>query len=114
MENFRWDDVVRWKAGETLTQPIRGMYFPGPGEYDLTGDGETNVVLYQGERPDNLVPGVQYYEIGSDVFLDENNLIEPHPDFDNRTFNENKDYLYPLPRIELQLNPNLEQNPGWE
>ncbi|MCX2839064.1 RagB/SusD family nutrient uptake outer membrane protein [Salinimicrobium sp. MT39] len=114
MENFRWDDVVRWKAGETLTQPIRGMYFPGPGEYDLTGDGETNVVLYQGERPDKLVPGVQYYEIGSDVFLDENNLIEPHPDFDNRTFNENKDYLYPLPRIELQLNPNLEQNPGWE
>lgn len=113
MEDFRWDDVVRWKAGETLTQAIRGMYFPGAGEYDLTGDGETNMVLYNGERPDNLVPGVQYYEIGSDIFLDDNGLIEPHPDFDERSFNESKDYLYPIPRLELQLNPNLEQNPGW-
>ncbi|MDT0678635.1 RagB/SusD family nutrient uptake outer membrane protein [Autumnicola musiva] len=114
MEDFRWDDIVRWKAGETLTQPIRGMYFPGPGEYDLTGDGETNVVLYEGERPGNLVSGVQYYELGADITLDENGLIEPHPDFDDRVFNEDKDYLYPIPRIELQLNPNLEQNPGWE
>ncbi|MDT0644526.1 RagB/SusD family nutrient uptake outer membrane protein [Zunongwangia sp. F363] len=114
MEDFRWDDIVRWKAGETLTQPIRGMYFPGAGEYDLTGDGETNVVLYEGERPGNLISGVQYYELGADITLDENGLIEPHPDFGNRTFNENKDYLYPIPRIELQLNPNLEQNPGWE
>ncbi|PKD21649.1 SusD family protein [Salegentibacter salinarum] len=113
MENFRWDDIVRWKAGEALTQPIRGMYLPGPGEYDLTEDGEINVVLYEGERPDNLITGIQYYEVGSDLSLDENNLIEPHPDFDNRTFNENKDYLYPIPRIELQLNPNIEQNPGW-
>lgn len=113
MEDFRWDDVVRWKAGETLTQAIRGMYFPGSGAYDLTGDGETNVVLYNDERPDNLVPRVQYYEIGSDIFFDENGLVEPHPDFDERSFNESKDYLYPIPRLELQLNPNLEQNPGW-
>ncbi|HAX16066.1 MAG TPA: RagB/SusD family nutrient uptake outer membrane protein, partial [Leeuwenhoekiella sp.] len=55
MENFRWDDVVRWKAGQTLTQPIRGLYFPGPGEYDLTGDGAINVVLYEGERPANPI-----------------------------------------------------------
>lgn len=113
MEDFRWDDIVRWKAGETLTQYIRGMFFPSAGEYDLTGDGETNVVLYEGERPDNLVTGIQYYELGSDIFLDENGLIEPHPDFDDRTFNEDKDYLYPIPLIELQLNSNLEQNPGW-
>ncbi|UJH90085.1 RagB/SusD family nutrient uptake outer membrane protein [Antarcticibacterium sp. 1MA-6-2] len=113
MENFRWDDIVRWKAGQTLTQPIRGMYFPGPGEYDLTGDGEIDVVLYTGTRPGN-VSGVQYYKLGSDKFLDENGLINPHPNFDSRTFNENKDYLFPIPRVELQLNPNLEQNPGWE
>lgn len=113
MEDFRWDDIVRWESGETLTQSIRGMYFPNPGEYDLTLDGETNVVLYEGERPDDLVPGIQYYELGSDIFLDENGSVEPHPDFDDRAFNENKDYLYPIPRIELQLNPNLEQNPGW-
>lgn len=38
----------------------------------------------------------------------------PHPDYENRTFDENKDYLYPILRVELQLNPNLEQNPGWQ
>ena len=114
MENFRWDDVVRWKAGQTLTQPIRGLYFSGPGEYDLTGDGAINVVLYEGDRPANPISGIQYYKLGSDFTLDANGLIDPHPDFNNRTFDENKDYLYPIPRIELQLNPNLEQNPGWK
>ena len=114
MENFRWDDVVRWKAGQTLTQPIRGLYFSGPGEYDLTGDGTINVVLYEGDRPANPISGIQYYKLGSDFTLDANGLIDPHPDFNNRTFDENKDYLYPIPRIELQLNPNLEQNPGWK
>ncbi|KAA5452662.1 RagB/SusD family nutrient uptake outer membrane protein, partial [Bacteroides cellulosilyticus] len=24
-----------------------------------------------------------------------------------------KHYLYPLPTDQLQLNPNLKQNPGW-
>lgn len=27
---------------------------------------------------------------------------------------EEKNYLYPIPSDQLQLNPNLEQNPGWE
>mgnify|MGYP001536028172 len=26
---------------------------------------------------------------------------------------EDKHYLYPLPTDQLQLNPNLKQNPGW-
>ena len=114
MENFRWDDVVRWKEGQTLTQPIRGLYFPGAGAYDLTGDGKINVVLYEGERPSNPVSGIQYYKLNSDFTLDANGLINPHPNYNNRTFDENKDYLYPIPRIELQLNKNLEQNPGWK
>jgi len=112
MENFRWDDIVRWKAAHALTAPLRGMYFPGPGEYDLTEDGAVNVVLYEGDKPTNQVAGVQYYKLGADIVLDENGLVMPHPD-NNLNFDENRGYLYPIPRIELQLNPNLEQNPGW-
>lgn len=33
--------------------------------------------------------------------------------YDNRQWND-KLYLYPLPSDQLQLNPNLSQNPGWE
>ncbi|UII25945.1 RagB/SusD family nutrient uptake outer membrane protein [Fulvivirga maritima] len=113
MENFRWDDIVRWHSGETLTQPLRGLYFPGAGEYDLDADGNIDVVLYENEPPANQTEGIQYYQLGSDIILDENGLIDPHPDFNGRAFNENRDYLYPIPRIEIQLNSNLEQNPGW-
>jgi SusD family. len=28
-------------------------------------------------------------------------------------FDENRDYYYPIPTKERQLNPNLKQNPGW-
>ncbi|MCL6220456.1 RagB/SusD family nutrient uptake outer membrane protein [Zunongwangia pacifica] len=114
MENFFWDDIVRWKAGQFITRPLRGLYVPGPGEYDFEGDGDTDVVFYEGDAPGNQVEGIQYLKLGSDVYLSDNNLIDPQPNFNNRSFNENKDYLYPIPRIELQLNPNLEQNPGWE
>ena len=30
-----------------------------------------------------------------------------------KTFDESKDYLWPLPTEDLTLNPNLEQNPNW-
>lgn len=33
--------------------------------------------------------------------------------YDNRTWDD-KLYLYPLPSDQLQLNPNIGQNPGWE
>ncbi|MDO6518115.1 RagB/SusD family nutrient uptake outer membrane protein [Zobellia uliginosa] len=114
MENHRWNDVVRWKAGQALTKPLRGLYFPGAGEYDMDSDGNADVVLFEGDEPEGQVQGVQYIKIGSDIFFDADNLIDPQPDFNNRTFDEERDYLYPLPRVELQLNPNLTQNPGWE
>lgn len=32
---------------------------------------------------------------------------------ENRSFNEDRDYLWPIPADEVQENENLEQNPGW-
>jgi hypothetical protein len=29
------------------------------------------------------------------------------------TFDEKRDYFYPIPIDERSLNPNLTQNPGW-
>ncbi|PSL27967.1 RagB/SusD family nutrient uptake outer membrane protein [Dyadobacter jiangsuensis] len=46
--------------------------------------------------------------LGEKVFKGPNSL-EPH-----ETFNATRDYLMPLPRVELQVNPNLApQNPGY-
>ncbi|MBO9611682.1 MAG: RagB/SusD family nutrient uptake outer membrane protein [Dyadobacter sp.] len=46
--------------------------------------------------------------LGEKVFKGPNSL-EPH-----ETFNASRDYLMPLPRVELQVNPNLApQNPGY-
>ncbi len=47
-------------------------------------------------------------DLGDRVFKGANSL-EPHANFD-----KNRDYLMPLPRLELQINPNLApQNPGY-
>ncbi|HEU5148018.1 MAG TPA: RagB/SusD family nutrient uptake outer membrane protein [Chryseosolibacter sp.] len=47
-------------------------------------------------------------QLGVEVFTGPNSL-EPHPNFD-----PSRDYLMPLPRTELAINPNLlPQNPGY-
>ncbi|MEN6324143.1 MAG: RagB/SusD family nutrient uptake outer membrane protein [Proteiniphilum sp.] len=33
--------------------------------------------------------------------------------YENRSFNKNRDYLWPIPADEIVLNRNLTQNPGW-
>ena len=30
-----------------------------------------------------------------------------------RNFNKDRDYLWPIPSVQIQVNPNLKQNPGW-
>lgn len=114
-ENHRWDDLMRWKEGHNLVRPFLGMYFPGPGEYDLDKDGKIDVVLYVDAEPSEKVPSAQYYKIGE---IDLLNGVNGGNIIVNRTvpkkFDENKDYLYPIPVQERILNPNLTQNPGWE
>lgn len=125
-DSNRWDDIVRWKEGRCLMQPLRGVYFPGPGEYDLTGDGQPDILLYDtAKEPDSKISyKVQIQEIEIDgknvpctngVVLSEgrSGYIDMHR-LKNRSFDENRDYLYPIPLEDRQLNPNLKQNPGWK
>ena len=125
-DSNRWDDIVRWKEGRCLMQPLRGVYFPGPGEYDLTGDGQPDILLYDtAKEPDSKISyKVQIQEIEIDgkyvpctngVVLSEgrSGYIDMHR-LKNRSFDEDRDYLYPIPLEDRQLNPNLKQNPGWK
>lgn len=115
-EGFRFDDLVRWKAGACINQDIYGMYFPGAGEYDLSGDGKPDVILYtKGTAKPSADSGVLVYEIGKDILLTGSNsgYVYYHKNIARTPFNEERDYLYPIPINERSLNPNLTQNPGW-
>lgn len=115
-EGFRFDDLVRWKAGACIDQDIYGMYFAGAGEYDLSGDGNPDVILYnKGTAKPEAGSGVLVYEIGKDILLTGSNsgYVYSHKNIVRNGFNEERDYLYPIPINERSLNPNLTQNPRW-
>lgn len=85
LEGFRIDDLKRWKTAETeMPQDQLGV--------KMTGTWfETN--WSKQARPKNGEGCIIMY--------------------DGRKW-EQKNYLYPLPSDQRQLNPNLKQNPGWE
>ena len=78
-EHFRYDDILRWKAGQNMKQAILGMYFPSPGEYDLNGDGQNDICLYTDTKPGNA-QGITYLKIDSDIKLSDGNkgYLSPH------------------------------------
>lgn len=85
LEGFRIDDLKRWKTAET-------------------------------EMPENQL-GVKM----TGTWFESNWAAQARPlngdgcivMYDGRTWSQ-KNYLYPLPQDQLQLNKNLTQNPGWE
>ncbi|MDE7127556.1 MAG: RagB/SusD family nutrient uptake outer membrane protein, partial [Bacteroidales bacterium] len=125
-DSRRWDDIVRWKEGKCYEQPLTGMYFPGPGEYDLTGDGVPDVCLYATSKAPEGNTNLTYIQI-QEITIDGKNV--PYSDgivlsegdhgymdmfrLRTRSFDENRDYLYPIPTGDRFLNLNLTQNPGW-
>ena len=45
LEGFRFDDLMRWHAGKLIENEPEGLYFPGLGKYDLTGDGIDDLLI---------------------------------------------------------------------
>ncbi|GAB3753443.1 RagB/SusD family nutrient uptake outer membrane protein [Spirosoma pomorum] len=84
-EGFRTDDVKRWhNAVELLGKPLLGVKWTGT-EYVTT------------------------YPQGASTPKDANGVIILDA---VRSFSE-KNYLLPIPSQQIQLNPQLTQNPGW-
>lgn len=119
-EGLRWDDLMRWKAGKKLEQPMVGIYFPGVGSYDFTGDGKADVFVHTGNTsgaPSSVTSLINIQQrtlrnpLTGGQNADEGNL-DPFPL--GGLFDEEKDYYYPIPLEELELNDNLKQNPKWK
>ncbi|RAJ10675.1 putative outer membrane starch-binding protein [Chitinophaga skermanii] len=89
-ENTRWHDLMRWKAGRLLEVPVEGIKF------------------VQAQFPKVV--------INKDVYLSSEGFLLPYYKTlpTGRTFDENKQYLFPIPIADIVLNKNLGQNPGWE
>lgn len=114
MEGFAWNDLMRWSEGHLLAVQFKGAYFPGTGNYDLDGDGATDLIIWSGAKP--TTPNVQLLELGTDVVLENgaaggNIVINKNIP---KNFREDRDYLFPLPTQELLLNTKLKQNPHWQ
>ncbi|MDR3118521.1 MAG: RagB/SusD family nutrient uptake outer membrane protein [Mediterranea sp.] len=130
VEGFRYDDLMRWYAGKLLEKEPEGIYFPSLGKFDLTGDGIEDICLIptsqdipaEADKEANaLGQKLAYYKAGSiddtqaTVYLregDKGNILTIR---DMGLFQEPKFYYRPVPRTEMDLNPNLApQLFGWE
>lgn len=107
IENHRYEDLMRWKAGKLLTVPLRGMNFLSV--QDLY-DGTHNT------KPETAVA----VELNKTVFVDENGFIICYPKspYQNTIKGtlpwDDYRYYWPIPKEELIMNENFVQNQGWE
>lgn len=114
LEGFRMDDLIRWKHGELLKLPWNGFYVPALNKpLDLNGDGKLDVSFYT-TAPSSKLSGVTYIDVSKQPQVLSNGSSGELHWLDNikRDWHDYQ-YLYPIPYEDLQVNPNLKQNPGW-
>lgn len=127
LEGYRMNDIMRWNAGSLLeTEPV-GMYFPGLGKYDLTGDGIEDIILIdasesipdsENKEENSLGVKLNYYRVGlqdsdASFYLSNGTSGTVSTVKERGTFVSPKYYYRPVPSTQVTLNPNLKQYFGW-
>ena len=102
-ENFRYDDIIRWKIAENVL-PTNLI---GP---ICLADEMQNPSLHD-DLKGRLTDDSGYLE-GVFVYGQPSTYVIEFKG--SRTFNPQRDYLYPIPTFEIaQSDFNITQNPGW-
>ena len=122
LEGFRFNDLARWNHGELLTKTWNGIYVPALNQpMDLNGDGVPDISFYQTTPPANPISGVTYINVAPTISAGVNPQILANGTYGELHWLDNIPrvwqpymYLYPIPYSQLLLNPNLQQNPGWQ
>jgi hypothetical protein len=130
LEGFRFDDLMRWKAGKLLEKIPEGIYFPSLGKFDLTGDAVPDIFLIpssddipaEADKESNAKGAkLIYYKTGgiddsnATVYLKNGTSGSIVTAKTMGTFQEPKYYYRPVPKQQTVLNPNLlPQLFGWE
>jgi hypothetical protein len=122
LEGLRFADLLRWRRGDLMQQEWNGFYVPALNTpMDLNEDGILDVAFFQGTRPNPGAAGVTYVDVSPRVGNAVNSQLLKNGTSGEliwmneipRKWNE-RNYYYPIPLNDLQRNPNLKQNPGWE
>ena len=112
-EGFRYYDLMRWKEGKLFETPFYGMYFAGTGAFDVDGNGTNDIEIYTDSNSNSAATAKK---LNDEIFLKDGDsgLVWLHKTI-VRNWDENKDYLYPIPTDERNLtHGKLAQNPGWD
>lgn len=128
LEGYRFDDLMRWHAGARAEIEPEGLYFPGVGKYDLTGDNIDDIILLPADaeipaeankEKNSLGKTLVYYRVGAigtegaTFYLKDGEHGNIATASDLGTFEEPKFYYRPVPQPQVLLNPNLTQIMGW-
>ena len=124
-ENFRWDDLVRWKAGHLIEEVQEGIYLDKFGVFDISGDGIPEMGIFE-SLATNTVPESErsnysfYYLKSASGSLNtftltngDSGYIVMNGELGNRTFKQPQYYYWPIPITQTTLNPNLQQTIFW-
>ena len=131
-EGFRYDDLMRWKEGKTFERQFKGMVVPKLDDTkhfvvcDLNGNGKADaedVCVYEGNIEDikanaEVADIKQFLKLGVNLHLangaNGGNIIVHNLANTQRKWNEDRDYLYPIPQDQITLYGGvIKQNPGW-
>lgn len=101
-ENRRYYDLIRWKIAEkALTRPIYGLHDVTDLKKKIVDKG----LWFFPETPQIDEDGIPDFKPMYDAGLIKL-LVE-------RNFDKTRQYLWPIPSKEIQINDNIVQNPGY-
>lgn len=96
-EEFRYQDLMRWKKGSYLVKPVLGMRLEDTDMVENARYGKAKVVRV-------TINGKKYIDAYANTGYAS----------DKRVFDEAKFYFHPIPVNVIAKNPNLVQNKGWD
>lgn len=101
-ENLRYMDLIRWKLSEVvMSKKVYGMVYPAAKcIQDVTSKGDW-FWAFAPDIDENGLPDFSKLEAAGKIQA-----------FAQRVW-DNRQYLWPIPTTELQINPNMNQNTGY-
>ena len=109
-DGFRYSDLMRWKLGSLLdfTKNPDGVRGASIAAIKAFIEAHTGEDLYKDEEGN-----LDWNDVEGSNFFDNKYMVGYNLATSNRTFDESKHYLEPIPSGQLTLHPELGQNPNW-